>query len=467
MSKIEINVILNNEFTNYFFPIAVENISDTIRYTHEHKDKKYSGFVSRVNFIVTEKTKHKFFALHNLDLKKLGNSLHNTTHFNIIVVDKENIAEVFDSLKSRMNKDTDYVAFYSANTTWVKNHLVESIKAIQLQKRDWSVSYLELDTDITYKTKTVMNYREPNPTNHLVNDIVMGELLVKKTAFTKVNFNRGIVKEFGNEFFYPAYALKTELKEYALCDKCTVRHYIEPYEESRLEYVPEDYEFEDKIISEEDKKKIIFTVIVNASNIHNQAQLIDVMSSLANQKFPLDNVEILFVSNYDSMLLFLTQEQLKEKLPNFKILFVGNNLQDEYGKTQIAMWMTGLQQAQGEYITYLDMMEGFVYSPAYLSELYVEYKSGMQGTKHQWAISNYFDVINYAPRHSNIKTLNRAQLYYSTFSHKKMNIQFPPVKAIDKNFANDNLVLLNVINQLNSQNIKGNIIPKALIQKVK
>lgn len=464
MSKIEINVIMNNEFTNYFLPIAIENIKEAIQYTHEYK--KTDAFVSRVNFVVTEETKHKYFALINLDLKKLEESLHNTTKFHIITINESNITDVFNKLKTYMNNDTDYVAFYSSNTTWVKNHLIESIKAIQLQKREWSVSYMELKSDITYKNPSVLNYREPNLTNHLVNDIVIGEIFVKRSAFNKVNFKRAIVKEFDNEFFYPAYALKAELKEYALCERTTIRHYLEMYPEEQLFYIPENYEFDKKLIREEDTKKIVFTVIVNVSNIHNQAQLIDGLNSLASQQFPLDNVEILLVSNYDSMVLFLAQDQLKEKFPNFKIVFTANHMQDEYGRVQLISWFTGVQQALGEYITYLDLTEGFVYSPAYLSELYVEYKlSGKNGP--QWTITNYFDIINYAPRHSNMKVLNRAQLFYSTFSHKKMNIQYPPVKAIDKNFADNNLVLLNILNQFNTNNIQGTIIPKALIQKVK
>ena len=205
---------------------------------------------------------------------------------------------------------------------------------------------------------------------------------------------------------------------------------------------------------------------MNVSNIHNQAQLIDGLNSLATQQFPLENVEVLLVSNYDSMVLFLAQDQLKEKFPNLKTVFTANHMQDEYGKIQIISWMTGAQQAIGEYITYLDLTEGFTYSPAYLSELYVEYKlSGKEGP--QWLISNYFDVINYVPRHSNMKVLNRAQLFYSIFSHKKMNIQYPPVNAIDKYFANNNLSLLNVINHFNTNKMQGVIIPKALIQKVK
>lgn len=464
MSKTEIYVILNNEFTNYFLPIAIENIIDTIDYTNSYDDKlsKYNTIVSTVNFVVTEKTKHKYFALHNLHLEELEKRC--GAKFKIIILDKDNISEVLNSIKGHLHSDTDYVAFYSANTTWVKNHLIESIKAIQLQKRDWSVTYLELQNDITHKNKTAINYREPNPTNHLVNDIVLGELVVRKSGLSKVNFNRGIVKELEQEFFYPAYALKAELKEYALCQRTTVRHYLEVYPEEQLVYLPENYEF-DNIILEEDKNKIIFSVIVNASNIHNQMQVIDALNSLASQQFPIENVEIILVSNYDSMVLFLSQDQLKEKFPNLKVTFTANHFQDEYGKMQIMSWMAGAQQAIGEYITYLDLSEGFIYSPAYLSELYVEYKKSY--TNPSWLITNYFDVVNYVPRHSNIKILNRAQLYYSTLSHKKMNIQFPTVKAIDKNFVNNDLALLNVINHFNNQKIEGNIIPKALIQKVK
>lgn len=463
MSKTEIYVILNNEFTNYFLPIAVENIIDTIKYTNSYEDKKYNTIVSTVTFLLTEKTKHKYFALHNLHLEELEKRC--GAKFKIIVLDKDNISEVLNGIKGYLHSDTDYVAFYSANTTWVKNHLIESIKAMQLQKRDWSVSYLELQNDITHKDKVAINYREPNPTNHLVNDIVMGELVIKKSALSKVNFNRGIVKEGDQEFFYPAYALKAELKEYALCDRTTVRHYLEMYPEEQLHYLPENYEFDKTIISEEDKKKIIFSVIVNASNIHNQAQVIDALNSLASQQFPLDNVEIIMISNYDSMILFLSQDQLKEKFPNLKVIFTANHLQDEYGKIQIISWMTGIQQAIGEYITYLDLTEGFIYSPAYLSELYVEYKKSY--AKPKWLISNYFDIINYVPRHSNIKILNRGQLFYSIFSHAKMAIQYPAVKAIDKNFVNNDLALLNVLSHFNSQKVDGNIIPKALIQKVK
>lgn len=463
MSKTEIYVILNNEFTNYFLPIAIKNITDVIKYTNACEDKKYNTVVNAVTFVVTEKTKHKYFALNDLDLDKLKEE--NGVKFRTITIGQDNISEVLNSLKNYIHNDTEYVAFYGSNTTWVKNHLIESIKAIQLQKRDWSVSYLELQNDITHKNKTAINYREPNPTNHLVNDIVMGELVVKKSALPKVNFNRGIVKEGDQEFFYPAYALKAELKEYALCDRTTVRHYLEMYPEEQLHYLPENYEFDKTIILEEDKKKIVFTVIVNASNIHNQAQVIDALNSLASQQFPLDNVEIIVVSNYDSMVLFLSQDQLKERFANLKIIFTANHLQDEYGRMQIMAWMTGIQQAMGEYITYLDLTEGFIYSPAYLSELYVEYKKSY--TKPKWLISNYFDVINYTPRHSNIKVLNRAQMFYSTFSHAKMAIQFPAVKAIDKNFVNNDLALLNVLNHFNNEKVEGSIIPKALIQKVK
>lgn len=463
MSKTEIYVILNNEFTNYFLPIAVKNIIDTIKYTNSYEDNKYNTVISAVTFVVTEKTKHKYFALNDLNLDKLKEE--SGVKFRNITINKDNISEVFNDIKNHLYNDTEYVAFYSSNTTWVKNHLIESVKAMQLQKRDWSVSYLELQNDITYKNKMAINYREPNPTNHLVNDIVLGELVVKKSVFSKVNFNRGIVKEGDQEFFYPAYALKAELKEYALCDRTTVRHYLEMYPEEQLHYLPENYKFDKTIILEEDKKKIVFTVIVNASNIHNQAQVIDALNSLASQQFPLDNVEIIIVSNYDSMVLFLSQDQLKEKFPNLRVIFTANYLQDEYGKMQIIAWMTGMQQAIGEYITYLDLTEGFIYSPAYLSELYVEYKKSY--AKPKWIMSNYFDIVNYVPRHSNIKVLNRGQMFYSIFSHEKMAIQFPTVKAIDKNFVNNDLALLNVINHFNNQKLDGNIIPKALIQKVK
>ena len=97
----------------------------------------------------------------------------------------------------------------------------------------------------------------------------------------------------------------------------------------------------------------------------------------------------------------------------------------------------------------------------------MEYRSRKGENELKWIVSNYFDVINYVPRHSNMKVLNRAQLHFSNFSHKKMEIQYPTIKAIDKNFASSNLALINIINHFNNQKLNGTLSPKALIRKIK
>ena len=84
-------------------------------------------------------TSDRFFMLDTLDLKKLEETTHHGTKFNIIEIDEVDIPVIFNKIKDYAQTDTDYIALYGANTTWVKNHLIESIKAIQIQKREWSV----------------------------------------------------------------------------------------------------------------------------------------------------------------------------------------------------------------------------------------------------------------------------------------------------------------------------------------
>lgn len=456
-TKVGIYVMMNSEFTNHFLPKAIENIIECIDYTH----KNTGLHVSQVNFVISAKDKDRYFALKTINCSTLST---NDTTFKVLYKEETTISEIFNTVKTG-DANIDYVAFYGANTLWVKNHIQKSVDAILLEKRDWSVSFTELRTDISNKKTEILNYKEPNLTNHLVNDILIGEIVVKADKLKSVDFCRGKVTEGTAEYFYPGYALKVALKEYAICNKTTVRHHMTFLNEEPLEYIAEDYKFDTSVIPDEDKLKLIFTVIVNLTNIQNQARLLDVLNSIGAQQFPLENTEFLLITNYNSVSLYISQPEIQAKFPNHKIIFVANNLQDEYGGLKSIVYATGLQNARGEIITYLDSSEGFLYSPAYLSELYIMYKES--GDEVKWALSNYYNVINYIPKHSNIRVLNRNQAYFSIFSHRKdLPIQYPTIKAIDKYFANTDLSLINIINYYNNQNIKGTINPKAIVHKL-
>lgn len=456
-TKVGVYVMMNSEFTNYFLPKAIENIIECIEYTH-----KNTGLcISQVNFVVSAKDKDRYFALKSANISTLSTK---DTTFKVLYKEETTISEIFNTVKNSI-VDLDYVAFYGANTLWVKNHIQKSIDAMLLEKRDWSVSFTELKSDITSKKSEILNYKEPNLVNHLVDDILIGEIVVKAEKLKLVEFGRGKVTEGTAEYFYPGYALKTALKEYSICNKTTVRHHMTFLNEEQLEYVAEDYKFDVSTIPDDDKTKLIFTVIVNLTNIQNQAKMLDVLNSIGAQQFPLENTEFLLITNYNSMSLYISQPEIQQKFPNHKIIFVANNLQDEYGGLKSVVYATGLQNARGEIITYLDASEGFLYSSAYLSELYLLYREGGDDVK--WALSNYFNVVNYIPKHSNIKVLNRNQAYFSLFSHKKdLPIQYPTIKAIDKYFGNTDLSLINIINYYNNQNIKGTINPKATVHKL-
>lgn len=447
-------VIMNSEFTNYFLKHAIKNINDVIEYTNHNTIYK----ITEINFVISQKDKERFFSL-----KELPAEFYDGIRPKILYKKEETISEIFNSLRSNVS-DIDYISFYSANSLWIKNHIEKSIEAINREKREWSVSFAEIRNDITNKNPMLLNYKEPNVVNHLVNDVIIGEIVIKANRYKDIDFNRAKIKEGDSEYFYPGYAIKAYLKEYAICDKTTLRYYMQFLNEEELHYIPMDYKFDTSLIQDDDKEKIVFSVIINMTNTHNHARFVDILNCLNSQQFPLKNVELLIISNYNSSALFITQDEINKNFPNNRIIFVPNHIQDEYGTIREVAFNAGLQNSVGEIITYLDSSEGFLYSSAYLSELYVSYKILQKDTK--WVLSNYYNVVNYIPVHSNVKVLNRNQMFFSMFSHKKDTpMQYTPIKAVDKFFSNNNLSLINIINYYGQQNIKGYINPKALIQK--
>lgn len=453
MKTVEINVIMNMEFTNHFLIKSIPNMMDAIKYAHENSDIK----VNKINFIISEKDKNRFFAFDTINIKDVIKSNNLDISTNIVIKKLNNISEIFNSIRD--NVSSDYVSFYSANTFWVKNHLVESINSLKISKLKWSVSNAEIRNSISMKESSILNYKKPNPLNHFVSDVIIGELVVEGSDIKNVDFRRGEVTEGSETIFYPGYALKQQIGNHAICKMSTVRYYMEFLNEEDLDYSGSDFKIED--IEDEDKDSIIFSVLINVSNSTSQHEIVRTLDSVASQKFPKKNIEIILISNYNSLSLFLASSEISKRIPNYKMLFVGNFMADEFGNLQSVIWNNGLHKSTGKYICYLDVNDGFLFTPDYLSELYLMYKNDNA----KWIFSNYYDVVNYENRHSNIKSINKSDLYYSLFSHRRMDMQYYNFKIVDKHLADNNIGLLNTINYFYSQNIKGMINNKCLIEK--
>lgn len=435
---VEIDVILNSEFNNYNLIEANRNIQDVI-------SKTKTVEVTKVNYIVAEKDGGKF-SFEDSD--------------NIVALSLNNIQDVFNSRK--LNRTCDYVAFYSANTLWVSNHLDESINTLKSNKKSsWNVTVAELNNSLTMTEKTVLHYRNVNFGNPFLNDIIIGEIVIKSSELSKVDFNRGIVKDEFGETFAIGYCLNQTLGKPSENKMATVRYYMTNNNNNNnlVDYMPIEKEYD---FSKLESNKIYFSVLVNVTNLKNTFKLADILSSLKTQKFPLSNVEVIFVTNYNSNFIFINKDEIDTEIPNNKILYIGGQQTDEFGNMDYSVYNIGIQHANGEVITYLNINEGFTYDKFYLSELYENYKDDNV----KWTYSNYFNTFNYMDIHSNIKIPSRDDLFMTLFSNRKIQIPYLFHKSWDKYFLNKNLMLLNFTNVLQSQQIQGLIISKNLIRKV-
>ena len=450
LKTIDINVLLNNEYDNYLLYETLKNLEEVKNYTNTSENTK----IENIKFIITESDRDKFYfpnELLNFDYK-------------LVYMQEDKMPDIFNKLRE---SKSDYVAFYSANCIWYKDHLIASIKNIEINKSKWSVSNLELRNSLSLKNDEVQSYRIPDLFNVFGNDLTIGELVVKSEDLKLVDFNRGVIKEKDTEFFSPGYALKAILNNYSITDHATCKYYMNFKEYNKVEYI--DFaKYKSVELKEDDKNKILFSIIVNATNIKNQNEFNLILNSVKSQKFPDYNYEVLLVSNFNSFLLFFPETELKKIFKNYKILYIGNQIEGENDDLSSSVYFSAIKTAIGEYIVYLDIKEGFIYSPAYLSELYKYYSSNNEMFYEMfWGLSNYFDIVNYMPRHSLIKVPNRENLFFTMFSHKKTEqIQYVNFKAIDKNFSNNNLSLVNIINMFQQQNLKGTILEHALLQKI-
>ncbi len=447
LKNVDILVICNNEYNNYLLYETLKNLNEVLDYTNTSEENIK---IENIKFIITESDKDKFYfpdGLLNFDYK-------------LVYMQEDKMPDIFNKLRE---SNSDYVAFYSANCIWYKNHLIESIKQLDINKTKWNISNLELRNNLSIKNDEVQSYRIADKFNVLHNDIVIGEIVVKSEDLKLVDFNRGVVREGNNSFFSPAYALNAILKDNSVCSMSTVKYYMNFKEINNPQYI--DFEKYKSIeLKEEDKNKILFSIVVNTTNIKNQNEINLILNSIKSQKFPDDNYEVLLVSNFNSSLLFFPDSELKKLFKNYKILYIGNQAEGENDDLSSAVYFNAIKNSIGEYIVYLDIREGFIYSPAYLSELYKYYSSNNEMF---WGLSNYFDIVNYMPRHSLIKVPNRENLFFTMFSHKKIeNIQYVNFKAIDRHFSNNNLSLVNIINMFQQQNLKGTILEQAILQKI-
>jgi len=449
MSKtVDINVIVNNEYNNFLIKETAKNLNEVIEYT----EKSSSIKINKIKFIVAEKDKNIFYFPDNLL----------NIPYEIVYFLDEKIPDIFNKLKDSLS---DYVAFYSANTIWYKDHIIESIKTIDINKSKWSVSILELRNSLSLKNDEVSSYRIPDAFNVFSNDIVIGELVIKSKDLELVDFNRGIIEDKDTSFFSPAYALRAVLNNYSVTEHATCKYYMNFKEYNNIKYIDFDnYTFDVTQLKKEEEDKIIFSIIVNVTNIKNQNDLNLIFGAIKGQKFPDNNYEVIFVSNFNSFTLFIQEDEIKKLFKNYKIIYIGNQNETDDEKLINLVYSAAIRIVTGKYITYLDISEKLIYTAAYLSELYLHYK---QNEELSWVISNYFDIVNYIPRHSMLKIPNREDLFFTLFSHKKeIPVNFVNVTAIDKNFSNNGLSLVNIITGMQKNDVKGDILEQAIIQKI-
>ena len=439
MKSIDILVIVNNEFTNYFLHGVKDNLEEVIDYTE--KDGKFK--VRKVKYVISNKDKDKYF--------NLQTSTKFTTELKY--TDSIKITEIFNDLRETV---ADYVAFYGADTVWYKDHLVESITNIELDRKKWSVAVKELMMPLGLTKNEVQTYIFPNKFNPLINDVTIGELVVSGKELKNVDFNRAKVTDSGIEYFYPGYAMVNALGEYSETKHCTVKYFYRQPKQIRNDYI--DFaSFKDTNKPE----NIKISVIVNAST-QNGMVLSRIVESLNNQKYPKENFEVIFVGNYQSGLLFTAEGQLKKELKNVKVVFIPNNTVGHDNSLFSQVYFAGLQKAEGQIITYYDSDEGLYYTPAYLSKLVEVYEN----KNIKWTLANYYDIINGQMRHSDIVAPSREDLHLTLFSHTKDNeVMFMNFKTVDKHFTNNNIFLVNTLNMFQSQLKEGKILEQAVILK--
>jgi len=446
LKTVDILVICNNEYNNYLLYETLKNLNEVVEYTNTSETVK----IENINFILSETDKDKFYFVEGLL----------NFNYKILYVQEDKMPDIFNKVR---DSTSDYVAFYSANCIWYKNHLTESINTLSVEKTKWNVSNLELRNSLSLKKDSVQSYRIPDKFNVLKNDIIIGELVCKAEDLKLVDFNRGVITEGSASFFSPAYALNAILGDYSVCSMSTVKFYMNFSEYTDVKYIDFD-NYKGVTLKEEDKDKIIFSIIVNATNIKTQNEFRLILDSIQSQKFPADNYEIILMSNFNSFLLFFPEAELKKVLRNYKLIYIGNQIEGDNDDLSTSVYLSASKSAIGKYIVYLDIREGFIYTPAYLSEVYKYYASNDELF---WGLSNYFDMINYMPRHSLLKVPNREHLFFTMFTHKKTeDIHYVNYVAIDKNFSNNKLSLVNIINVFQQQNLKGTILDQAILQKI-
>jgi hypothetical protein len=448
MSKtVDINIIVNNEYDDFLIKETSKNLNEVIEYT----EKSSSIKISKVKFIVAEKDRDIFYFPDNLL----------NIPYEIVYFSDDKIPDIFNKLK---DSTSNYVAFYSANMSWYKDHIIESVKTIDINKSKWSVSNVELRNSLSLKNDEVSSYRIPDSFNVFSNDIVIGELVVKSEDLRLVDFNRGVIRDKDTSFFSPAYALRAVLNNYSVTDHTTCKYYMNFKEYNNIEYIDFDKYTFDVAQLKEEADKIVFSIIVNATNIKKQNDFNLILGSIKGQKFPDNNYEVILVSNFNSFALFIPENEIKKIFKNYKIIYIGNQNETDDGKLINSVYLSAIRVATGKYITYLDISEQLIYTTAYLSELYLHYK---QNEKLSWVISNCFDIVNYIPRHNMLKVPNREDLFFTLFSHKReLPVNFVNITAIDKNFSNNGLSLVNVITGMQKNDAKGDILEKATIQKI-
>lgn len=451
MKTIDINVICNFKFTNHNLIEACKNIEDVIDYTYKNCDNIKIGVV---NFLFSKRDESKYF-----NVGKIANfNFKSKIHY----IDDETISGIFNKMPKQ---NSDYIALYSSTIFWYNDHLIESVKQMELQKTKWNISILELRSDYLLVNNEPFNYRIPE-SKETIEEAVIGEIVVETRSFAKLDFTKAVYNFNGFDQFLVGKMLLDNVGKCSVTKHSTVKMHSELNENIYSEIAEEENSFFDEtLIHKDHENTLFFSVICDITNIKHHNDFFLLVNSLKSQKFPDHMYEIIMVSNFDSASIYVPFDELQKIVKNVQIRYISNVVQDEYGDYSSVVYNEAIKLAKGKYITYFNIKEKFIYTPFYLSELYKLYNLKRNIV---WTYSNYFDIVNYVRRHSNISVPHKNNLYYTLISHINDGKNFyANVSLIDK-YSNNNKCsgLLNLINSFTHKKQQGFVIPKAQIQKV-
>lgn len=463
---VDVFMLINKAFTNNFFLKAVQNIKEVAEYTANNS--VYN--IKNVFIVYTKKDlENRLFSI-----QEYKNTLDSSnSNYKFVEVEFTEFYDILEELKSKI--ESKYIALYGANSVWYNNHIIESIKSININKKEWSISNIEIWNDYNMKDHHILHIREPNPQSFLNNDVMIGEIVVKSDKYKEINFKRGISKEGTAEYYFPGYAFTSCIGEYAVTSMATTKYYMEYGAEAKLDFIDPSYKFDTSLIKPEHKDTIVFSVILNACNVKDYVYLEQSLLNIIEQQLPSENYEIILVGNYSSAVLFFNKDLfIKElqtknpelKIPSIKPYVMSNRVIDAAGNMNSLAHTFGIQQAIGKYITYFECYENMGYTSVYLSELYIKYELTKDKT-FKWVVTNYYDNVNEMARHSNIEVINKEQLYFTSFSHERLeNIPISEFRILDNYVSRKDITLMNILLLTNSQHIEGALHNTALVFKL-